>query len=171
MHDPNEEPKYCINSTQHCIYTRRCFVTGELCSKQTNIYKERELLHAKKEINAFVIMNFSEMSDVVYKWKLRSFIESLKNHLYLDNRNHQIVCVEKTTDTPPSEGNSEWEKVEKINVIRADTNTASNYWLSWMVDVFGSQPRSGGICATMNTAFIISIAISIIFVAVIDTAS
>lgn len=127
MPDPNEEPKYCINSTQHCIYTRRCFVTGELCSKQTNIYKERELLHAKKEINAFVIMNFSEMSDVVYKWKLRSFIESLKNHLYLDNRNHQIACVEKTTDTPPSEGNSKWEEVEKINVIRADTNTASNY--------------------------------------------
>lgn len=127
MPDPNEEPKYCINSTQHCIYTRRCFVTGELCSKQTNIYKERELLHAKAEINAFVIMNFSEMSDVVYKWKLRSFIESLKNHLYLDNMNHQIACVEKSTDTPPSEGSSKWEKVKKINVIRADTNTASNY--------------------------------------------
>lgn len=127
MPDSNKEPKYCINSTQHCIYTRRCFVTGELCSKQTNIYKERELLHAKKHINAFVIMNFSEMSDVVYKWKLRSFIESLKNHLYLDNQNHQIACVEKTTDIPPSDSNSKWEKVEKVNVIRADTNTASNY--------------------------------------------
>lgn len=127
MPDPNKEPKYCINSTQHCIYTRRCFVTGELCSKQTNIYKERELLHAENEINAFVIMNFSEMSDVVYKWKLRSFIESLKHHLYLDKQNHQIACVEKATETPPSAGDSKWEEIKKINVIRADSNTASNY--------------------------------------------
>lgn len=125
----------CVNSTQHSIYTRRCFVTGELCSKQTNVHKEREKLHKNDEINAFVIMNFSGMSDVVYKWKLQSFIESLKQYLYLDKDGHQIACVSnadnkpkaKAGKDPKNKDQSGWTPVKKINVIRADSNTASNY--------------------------------------------
>lgn len=121
----------CVNSTQHSIYTRRCFVTGELCSKQPNVHKEREALHRNKEINAFVIMNFSGMSDVVYKWKLQSFIESLKQFLYLDTDGvtdgQQIACVANAGEKPKALPKKEWMPVEKINVIRADSNTASNY--------------------------------------------
>ena len=44
MSDQTFTSEECVNSTQHSIYTRRCFVTGELCSKQTNVHKEREKL-------------------------------------------------------------------------------------------------------------------------------
>lgn len=121
----------CVNSTQHSIYTRRCFITGELCSKQPNVHKEREALHRNKEINAFVIMNFSGMSDVVYKWKLQSFIESLKRFLYLDTDGvtdgQQIACVANAGEKPTAPSKVEWTQVQKINVIRADSDTASNY--------------------------------------------
>lgn len=131
MEEKKAVPRECVNSTQHSIYTRRCFVTGELCSKQTNVHKEREALHKKNEINAFVIMNFSEMSDIVYKWKLSSFIESLKQYLYLDTDGHtdgqQIACVSEAGKMPTIPPKKKWTPVEKINVIRADSNTASNY--------------------------------------------
>lgn len=77
-----------------CSHSRRCFMSGEYCSQLANIHKAREKLHAVKktetsgntsearEINAFVIMNFSNMSDVAYKWQLRSFVESLKDYFY-----------------------------------------------------------------------------------------
>ena len=121
----------CVNSTQNSIYTRRCFVTGELCSKQPNVHKEREALHRNKEINAFVIMNFSGMSDVVYKWKLQSFIESLKQFLYLDTDGvtdgQQIACVANAGEKPKAPPKKEWTPVKKLNVIRADSSTASNY--------------------------------------------
>ena len=120
-------PKECITSTRNNIYTRRCFITGELCSKQTNVHKEREALYKKNEINAFVIMNFSGMSDIVYKWKLRSFIESLKQYLYLDLDGQQIACVSNRGEMPTDDQKTNWTPVEKIKVIRADTNTASNY--------------------------------------------
>ena len=135
MSDQTFTAEECVNSTQHSIYTRRCFVTGELCSKQTNVHKEREKLHKNDEINAFVIMNFSGMSDVVYKWKLQSFIESLKQYLYLDKDGHQIACVANAGKEPEAKAGkntstgdqSKWTHVKKINVIRADSNTASNY--------------------------------------------
>ena len=134
MSDQTFTSEECVNSTQQSIYTRRCFVTGELCSKQTNVHKEREKLHKNDEINAFVIMNFSGMSDVVYKWKLQSFIESLKQYLYLDKDGNQIACVAKAGKEPEAKAGkntstgeqSEWTPVKKINVIRADSNTASN---------------------------------------------
>lgn len=120
---------YCRKSTRYSIYSRQCFVTGELCSKQTNVHKEREKLHKYGEINAFVIMNFSDMSDVVYKWKLRSFIESLKKFLYLNNTIHEIACVAEGESNLPKLGENEgkWEPVQKVNVVRADSHTASNY--------------------------------------------
>ena len=121
----DETKDVCVASTKPSIYTRRCFVTGELCSKQTSVHKEREALHKNNEINAFVIMNFSKMSDIIYKLKLRSFIESLKQYLYLDTENQKIVCVANASSM--STTGKTWTPVEKINVIRADSNTASNY--------------------------------------------
>ena len=120
---------YCRKSTQYSTWSRQCFMTGEQCSKQSIVHKERERLHRNKEINAFVVMNFSEMSDVVYKWKLSSFIESLKDHLYLNNNTDEIICVADTKDDPNTLENIEqgWTKVSKIHVVRADSNTVSNY--------------------------------------------
>lgn len=125
---------YCEKSTQYSIHSRRCFMTGELCSKQSRVHKERDQLHAKNHINAFVVMNFSDMSDVVYKWKLRSFIESLKNHLFLKKElspdgqtdTTTIACVANGLDDIPGD-KSGWQRVEQIHVIRADSNTESNY--------------------------------------------
>ena len=37
----------CIKSTEYSIHTRRCFITGEYCSQQANIQKERQKLHDK----------------------------------------------------------------------------------------------------------------------------
>ena len=79
----------CSVSLEDGIHVRRCFMTGEFCSKQSNIQKERMKLHGtqeqnkKKEINAFVVMNFSDMSDVVYKWRMKEFIQGLSKYLYI----------------------------------------------------------------------------------------
>ena len=122
---------YCRKTTQYSTWSRQCFMTGEQCSKQSVVHKERKRLHDKKEINAFVVMNFSDMSDVVYKWKLSSFIESLKEYLYLNTTTNEIACVAekgKKEYLPALEAREgEWEPVTHINVIRADSNTASNY--------------------------------------------
>lgn len=117
----------CCTSIEDCIHYRRCFMSGEYCSKQANIQKERQRIHDAQKINAFVIMNFSNMSDVVYKWRIKPFIESLKKYLWLEDG--KIVCYsdskkESTNDIP---GNSNKRPVDRINVIRADTDTASNY--------------------------------------------
>lgn len=127
---------YCVKSTQYSVHSRRCFMTGELCSKQSSVHKERGQLHDKNHINAFVVMNFSDMSDVVYKWKLRSFVESLKKYLFLKKepsgghaekrKTTAIACVANDKTVLP--GNKEdWVQVEQINVVRADSNTESNY--------------------------------------------
>ena len=142
------------------IHSRRCFMTGEYCSQLANIQKARERLHkipednggsqAKDgEINAFVIMNFSNMSDVAYKWRIQPFIESLTKYLYF--KGNELVCcadqqeVEKafraqgendktmrgegSQDTPCKEslGPPLIRRISKINVVRADSNYDSNY--------------------------------------------
>ena len=107
-------------STESCIHSRRCFMSGEHCSKQLNIYQERKKLHDKDQINAFVVMNFSDMSDVVYKWRLKDFIGSLSSKLYINKRTDAVICSLEH----PGEG---WTQVEKINVLRSDSNPASNY--------------------------------------------
>lgn len=56
---------YCSISIEDCIHTRRCFMTGEYCAKQAQIQAERKKLHDDDSISAFVVMNFSNMSDVV----------------------------------------------------------------------------------------------------------
>ena len=116
--------RYCYTPIETCIHARRCFITGEYCSKQTNIQYEREKIHKseKIKIRAFVVMNFSDMSNVVYKWRLKSFIESLAAYLYIDERNNRLYCCPTEDD-----GGLPWKKVDEIEVIRSDTAPASNY--------------------------------------------
>ena len=132
----------CIKSTANSIHTRRCFITGEYCSQQTNIQKIRKKLHSKTndkgepapEINAFVVMNFSSISDVVYESKIKPFIEGLNKYLYLDTKSNRIACVStgdekdiKDTAIEVSSQEWAWIPVNKIHVHRADSNPVSNY--------------------------------------------
>lgn len=39
----------CCTSMDECIHSRRCFMTGEYCSKQNNIQKERNTLHKNEK--------------------------------------------------------------------------------------------------------------------------
>lgn len=114
---------WCRIATETCIHSRRCFVTGEYCSKQTNIQKQRKMLHDENTITAFVVMNFSNMSDVVYKWRLHSFIESLSKYLYLDKKKEHLYCSTKER----VESFHNLERIKEIRVVRADSDTASNY--------------------------------------------
>ena len=134
MEQENGVYTWCEKSTQYSIHSRRCFMTGELCSKQGRVHREREQLHRGNQINAFVVMNFSDMSDVVYKWKLRSFIESLKRYLFLkkepdpENKGQEkTVAIACTANGKKPNDGKKWEQVEQIHVIRADSNTESNY--------------------------------------------
>ena len=111
----------CAISCEQCNHYRRCFMSGEYCSKQQNIRQERKRLHEKNEINAFVIMHFSDMSNVVYEWRLKSYIESLTEYLFINTSAEKIQCA---SNAPTESG---WEKVTKINVLRADSDLASNY--------------------------------------------
>lgn len=120
----------CSISTEASIHSRRCFMTGEYCSKQTNIHREQQRLHERsrdrdegKVINAFVIMNFSDMSDVVYKWRIQPFIESLSKYLYFDK--NRLYC--SSHEVKGEQEISEKQRVKEIRVIRSDSNPASNY--------------------------------------------
>ena len=115
--------EYCYTATESCIHTRRCFMSGEYCSQQSNIQRERKKLYDEDSIKAFVIMNFSDMSDVVYKWRIKSFIESLKEYLYFDKNHQRLYCSSVEDD-------SKWDKetgVKHIEVVRSDSDPASNY--------------------------------------------
>lgn len=114
---------YCFTSTEASIHSRRCFMTGEHCSKQSNIQRERKKLHDKNQITAFVIMNFSDMSNVVYKWRLRTFIESLSKYLYFSKEKSRLYC----SISAHNENWSEKDKIKEIHVIRSDSDPASNY--------------------------------------------
>lgn len=117
----------CYISTEASTHTRRCFMTGEYCSQKTNIQRERNRLYKKNReghisISAFIIMNFSDMSDVVYKWRIEAFIKSLKKYLSVDTESKKLYCNADKNDirigTVP---------VEEIKVIRSDSDPASNY--------------------------------------------
>lgn len=97
----------------------RCFMTGESCSKQANIRMRRQVLHNNNQINAFVIMNFSKMSDVAFHHRLYRFIESLSKYLIIskdEQGNHILTC-----NAEESVGNVE------INIVRADSESTSNF--------------------------------------------
>lgn len=114
---------YCYTSMEACTHSRRCFMTGEYCSKQPNIQRERKKMHAaqKFRIKAFVVMNFSDMSDVVYKWRIRPFIESLSKYLYF--KEDKLYCSVSEKDVECNENN----RVKEIEVVRSDSDPASNY--------------------------------------------
>lgn len=97
------ECKYCYTPTESCIHTRRCFMSGEYCSQQSNIQKEREKLYAEKNIRAFVVMNFSDMSDIVYEWRIKTFVKSLSAYLYIDEQHQRLYCSSFADD-------SKWDK-------------------------------------------------------------
>ncbi len=111
----------CHMSIESCIRSRRCFMTGEYCSKQPNIQYERRKLHEQHKIRAFVIMNFSDMSDVVYKWRMRPFIESLSKYFYFADG--KLYCSSSDKDKNRTKENM----VKEIEVIRSDSDPASNY--------------------------------------------
>lgn len=167
-------PMSCIKSTEYSIHTRHCFMTGEYCSQQTNIQKERQKLHSKMndnrhapEVNAFVVMNFSSMSDVVYESRIKPFIEGLKKYLFWDTMDNRIACI-STGDLNNLEGDlsiepdasapsedllacrkKRWEPVQKIHVHRADSNPVSNYIIC------------NRICQQMQTADLIVVDVSV----------
>lgn len=113
----------CFTSIAPSIRSRHCFMTGEHCSKQSTIQLERKKLYDENCITAFVIMNFSDMSDVFYKWRLRTFIESLTKYLYFDKKTKKIYCrVQEIDNNIPDES-----RIKEIRVIRSDSDPASNY--------------------------------------------
>lgn len=126
---------YCFVNAKKSIYSRKCFMTGEYCSKQTSIQRERKDLHEKDEINAFVIMSFSDMADVVYEQRIKRFIKKLKNHLAFDENRDRICCSKKIVEEETYDekdkykilNNIKYRKVKKIHVERGDTDVASNY--------------------------------------------
>lgn len=120
----------CYISTENSTHTRRCFMSGEYCSQKTNIQRERKKLYENKDsegkekltISAFVIMNFSDMSDVVYKWRIEIFVKSLAKYLYMDTKNSRLYCsVKKNVNM------AGMKKVDEIKVVRSDSSPASNY--------------------------------------------
>lgn len=81
----------------------RCFMTGEFCSMQNSIARERRELHrqSNNKINAFVVMNFSNVADVVYKWRIKPFVESLQKNLYFNCSHTRLYCFSlEETSTP-----------------------------------------------------------------------
>lgn len=118
----NNSERCCV-SMESCVHSRRCFMTGEHCSKQPNIQRERKRMHDPKKfkIKAFVIMNFSDMSDVVYKWRIKPFIESLSKYLYF--KEDKLYCSFSDKDQERTEENM----VKEIEVVRSDSDPASNY--------------------------------------------
>lgn len=118
----------CFISTEESHQSRRCFMTGEYCSKQTKIQRERREQYEKNRITAFVIMNFSDMSNVVYKWRLHDYIKSLKIHFAFSNDKKRIYCSkEKIMEEAVLNKDDEFVPVERIDVVRADSDPASNY--------------------------------------------
>lgn len=118
----------CFISTEESYQSRRCFMTGEYCSKQTKIQRERREQYEKKRITAFVIMNFSDMSNVVYKWRLLDYIESLKIYFAFSSDGKRIYCnKENIMETIEISEKDAFVPVERIDVVRADSDPASNY--------------------------------------------
>ena len=103
-------------------------MTGEYCSQKTNIQHKRKQLYRNTKkgiaISAFVIMNFSDMSDVVYKWRVEAFVESLNKYLYFDIEKKRLYCNTKDDQISSSD---RIIRVNKINVIRSDSDPASSY--------------------------------------------
>lgn len=85
---------WCSIELDNSDFSRRCFMSGEFCSRQGNVKRERRELHEKNRIRAFVDMSYSNISDVLYKWRIKTFIESLKNRLYFNKRKTRLYCID-----------------------------------------------------------------------------
>lgn len=118
--------QWCFISTEDSNRLRKCFMTGEYCSKQMNIQRERREQHKKDKIKAFVIMNFSDMSDVVYKWRIQDYIETLKEYFAFSSDRERIYCC-KEKITEKMEEKNKLISVKGIDVVRSDSDPASNY--------------------------------------------
>ena len=115
----------CIISLEASNHSRRCFMTGEYCSQQRNVQQQREKLHKDRKIMAFVVMNFSDMSEVVYKWRICKYVESLHEYFYINNKKNELYCSGEDKDDITEDAN--WKQVKAIQVIRADSDPSSNY--------------------------------------------
>lgn len=133
--DFGSECRYCFIDAKKSAYSRKCFMTGEYCSKQTSIQRERKDLHEKDEINAFVIMSFSDMADVIYEQRIKRFIRKLKSYLAFDKKRDRICCSKEKmeeekydpNDTSKIISDIKYRRVKEIHVERGDTDVASNY--------------------------------------------
>lgn len=106
----------------------RCFMTGEYCSKQANIRMERKRLHNNNRINAFVIMNFSSMSDVTFNGRLQSFIQSVSRNLEMstDKKGNRILTCYANSSKKQETSQDRKENIN-IQIIRADSESSSNF--------------------------------------------
>ena len=66
------------------------------------------------------------MSEVVYKWRICSYVESLSKYLFINNTTKELRCSITEKDTIV-EQDKEWERVKEIQVVRADSDPSSNY--------------------------------------------
>lgn len=124
----NEACKYCYVNAKKSLYSRKCFMTGEYCSKQSSIQSEREELHKENKINAFVIMSFSNMADIVYESRIKRFIKKLKKYLAFDEKKDRICCSrEKIKDEENGSQKIKYHAIKEIIVERGDSEVASNY--------------------------------------------
>lgn len=101
------------------MHSRRCFMSGEYCSKQLNVEREKARMYKSNSITAFVIMNFSDMSDIVYRWRIEPFIKRLSNYLYFDGDKKRLFCSKEKLP--------EGKHIKDIQVVRSDSSPASNY--------------------------------------------
>ena len=93
---------YASIDLDNSTYSHRCFMTGESCSMQEGIASGRRELHGKKNsINAFVVMSFSKVTDVVYKWRIKPFVESLQKNLYFNHSHTRLYCFSPKQPSAP----------------------------------------------------------------------
>ena len=119
-----KQDNQCVVSLETSNHSRRCFMTGEYCSQQRNVQQQRKKMHDNKKIMAFVVMNFSDMSEVVYKWRICSYIEKLAKYFFISKDKKQLYCSALHDEEIDKDV---WEPVKEIEVVRADTDPSSNY--------------------------------------------
>jgi nucleoside 2-deoxyribosyltransferase len=118
-------------------YMKKCFITGEACIHRTNITRERAENYGNDNVTVrvFVIMDYSNITDVLYKLRIRPLIDELKDHLLLRaTDNDHSICIysdtlkiAETLKDPCSKDSI--KKVAEIRCTRADTSIASNYFI------------------------------------------
>lgn len=122
---------YCSLNINDYVFSRQCFMTGEYCSKQLNIQRERQRLYRDGEINAFVVMSFTDMTDVMYEWRIQSYIKSLAKNLYFVSPKEisaeQFAAAFDPVDTEISK--ELLSNVDQNNDNQVETNRAFSQYL------------------------------------------